>query len=511
MCDFCGERGGLMNLLDKLIDYFNPEAGAKRKAYREMMRYYDAGEINRYNHRWVPLDMSDQENAEGGERNLIRSRCRWLERNSDLTNSILSAMVRNVVNTGIRPQARCENEKLNTKIEALWNEWTRPENCDITGQMGFYEIQRMLIQRKTVDGEVLVKLTVNEKARFPLKLQVIRPDLLDESMMTAPGTGRTIRGGIELDDYLRPVAYWIKKKSPDGWETAGSERIPASEILHLWNKKYPDQIRGISDLAAVAHRVKDLDEYLKAENMAAFMAACYSIFIVKNNYGGVGVGNMAGQKGGLTDIEGKSVEKVRPGMIVRLAQGEDIKAANPGRPSTTASDITELYTRMIGSGMGLSYEMISRDFNGSSYSAARQGNLEDRRTFQPMQQWLITHFCEPVYRKFLDTIFLSGELNLPGYANNKEKYQKAEWIAPGWQSIDPEKEMQADFLAMKSGTLTLSQQCAEHGYDWRDQLDQMAKEKDYAEKLDLTLPIHKPESVQAAESNFMKEEENNDK
>lgn len=52
-----------MNFLDKIIEYVSPAAGARRKAYREMMRYYDAGEINRYNHRWVPMDMPDQENA----------------------------------------------------------------------------------------------------------------------------------------------------------------------------------------------------------------------------------------------------------------------------------------------------------------------------------------------------------------------------------------------------------------------------------------------------------------
>lgn len=59
---------------------------------------------------------------------------------------------------------------------------------------------------------------------------------------------------------------------------------------------------------------------------------------------------------------------------------------------------------------------------------------------------------------------------------------------------------------MKSGTLTQGQQCAGHGYDWRDQLDQMAKEKEYAENLGLTLPIHTPESVQAAESNHKEDE-----
>lgn len=491
-----------MNWLDKLIAYVSPEAGARRQAYRDMMRFYDAGEINRYNHRWVPHDMPDQENAEQGERELIRARCRWLERNSDLANSIISAMVRNVVNTGIRPQARCENEALNTKIEALWNEWVRPENCDISGQMGFYEFQRAIIRRKVVDGEILVKLAMNSRNRFPLKLQLIRPDLLDESMLTSPN-GRVVRGGIELDDYLRPVAYWIKKKTADGWETAGSDRIPARDILHLWVKNYPDQIRGISDLSAVAKRIKDLDEYLNAENIAAFMAACYAIFIVKNNYGAVGVGNMAGKSGGLIDIEGKAVERVRPGMIVRLASGEDIKAANPGRSATTASDITTLYTRLIGSGVGLSYEMISRDFNGSSYSSARQGNLEDRRTFQPLQYWLIAHFCEPVYRNFLDAMYLAGELSMPGYPENKEAYQRAEWIAPGWQSIDPEKEIGADVTAMKNGTMTLGQQCASHGYDWRDQLTQMAREKEFAESLGLTLGIHTPESVQAAMSNHM--------
>ncbi len=489
-----------MNLLDKVIAYISPEKAAVRAMQRDALkRFYTAGEVNRHNHRWLPVDLSDQENAEQGERDLIRARARSLERNSDITNSIISAIVRNVVSTGIRPQARAADEDTNTKIETLFQEWTRPENCDITGQMDFYEIQRMIVQRKTVDGEILVKLVWTRDKKFPMKLQLIRPDLLDETMLRAPNKN-VIRGGIELDDTLRPLAYWIKKKSADGWETAGSERISAKEILHLWTKNHPDQIRGISDLAKVATHIRELEEYLKAENMAAYMAACYSIFIIKANYG-QGVANRFANDDYLTDIEGKPVERVRPGMIIRLAEGEDIKAANPGRSSSTATDMTGLYTRLIGSGCGLSYEMVSRDFNQSSYSAARQGNLEDRKTFKPMQNWLITHFCEPVYRAFLDSVALSGALDVSDYAANKENYHRAEWIAPGWQSIDPEKEMQAAILAMKNGTTTLSQQCAESGSDWRDQLEQMAKEKEMAESLGLTLGIHTPESVQAALSN----------
>ncbi len=497
-----------MNLLDKVIEYISPEKAAVRAMQRDALkRFYSAGEVNRHNHRWLPVDLSDQENAEQGERNLIRARARSLERNSDVTNSIISAMVRNIVNTGIRPQARTDDEGVNTRIESLFQEWTRPENCDVTGQMDFYEIQRMIVQRKTVDGEILVKLVWTNDKKFPMKLQLIRPDLLDETLMRAPNQN-VIRGGIELDGTLRPLAYWIKEKSADGWETSGSKRVPAKEIIHLWTKQHPDQIRGISDLAKVATHIRELEEYLKAENMAAYMAACYSIFIIKANYG-VGVGTRQTDDS-LMDIEGKPVERVRPGMIIRLAQGEDIKAANPGRSATTATDMTSLYTRLIGAGVGLSYEMISRDFNQSSYSAARQGNLEDRKTFQPVQNWLITHFCEPVYRAFLDSVYLSGALSVPDFGERKDEYTYAEWIAPGWQSIDPEKEIQAAILGMKNGTTTLSQQCAENGTDWRDQLAQMAKEKETAESLGLTLSIHTPESVQAALSNHVESGEGGD-
>ena len=60
---------------------------------------------------------------------------------------------------------------------------------------------------------------------------------------------------------------------------------------------------------------------------------------------------------------------------------------------------------------------------------------------------------------------------------------------------------------MQNGMLTLAQQCAEHGNDWRDQLAQMAREKEYAESLGLSLGIHTSEAVQAAQANHITEGE----
>ena len=454
----------------------------------------------------MPIN-ADTENTDKNERDLIKARARYLERNSDIAGAAIGGIVRNVVGTGIKPQARTGNEKLNNQLELLWKEWIKHTSCDITMQQTFYELQSMLLKRKIVDGEILIRLVIDKKAKIPFKLQVIKSDLLDTYMMNAPKTNNIIRSGIELDDYLRPLAYWIQKKSPDGYVTYESERIPANQIIHLWLKNNPDQIRGVSDLAPVIKRLKDMQDFLDAETVAAKIAACFSVFIIKNSPGQLpGV-----QQNNKKDKEGKLLSSIRPGMVSHLRPGEDIKTANPSRSITTAKDFINVQQRLAGAGMGLSYELMSRDFNGATFSSARQGHLEDRRTFEPMQQYLISHFCQPIWDQFVDMCVLGGLVSIRDYAQNREVYTYAEWVTPGWSWIDPEKEVKADLLALKNSGKTLAQWCAERGYDWKEQLSQMAKEKEYAESIGLTLSIHTPESVQAAESNHKEEKNDSEK
>ncbi len=488
-----------MRWIEKMIEAISPAWALRRKAAAEACRYYDAGERNRFSNLWTPVNVTDQENMDKTERALILARAQDLERNSDIANSIVNAFIRNVIGPGIKLQARTSSERTNIKIEEAFDEWSRGL-CDITGQQNFYEMQAMMLRRKMVDGEVFCKF-VNRGGNF--SLQVIRAEMLDSSLMSAPNKN-VIRSGIELNDVLRPVAYWVQKKDPEGYVTLEPERVPAEDMLHLWTRRYPDQLRGISDFAACLKRIRDLDEYLNAETIAAKIAASFCLLITQNTPG------LPGSPNPRRDREGKPLERIRPGMIAHLAPGEDVKTANPSRSSTTAESFTSIHERLTGASLGISYEMISRDFNGSSYSAARQGNLEDRKTFQPVQQWMIQHFCQPVYEAFLDWAVLSGRVKIGSYWSRRKEWQRCEWVAPGWQSIDPLKEAQADVLSMQNGTLTMAQQCASHGVDWRDQLDQMAKEKAYAEEMGLILSIHTPESVQAASANHTEGENGNE-
>ena len=493
-----------MNILEKAISLVSPEWAYKRAVFAEAVRSYDAGRVDRFNDSWTPINM-DTENSDKMQRDLIKARARFLENNSDIAESAIGSIVRNSVGTGIQPQARTPDEVINKKLEDLWKEWTKQENCDITGQQTFYEMQELLLRRKVVDGESMVRKVYDKSALIPLKLQLIKPDLLDSYLLTAPKTNRIIRSGIELDDYLKPIAYWIQHKSPDGYITYQSDRVPADKILHLWRKKHADQIRGISELATSIQRISETDEYLRAETIAAKIAACYAIFITTTMpNGNLTVGRQT------KDKEGKPLESIRPGMISKLRPGENISAANPGRSATTAGDYVKIQQQLAGSGLGLSYELVSRDFSKATFSSARQGHLEDRRTFMPIQGYMIAHCCRPIWEAFVDAVVLAGLVKIPDYWTNKAAYTAADWITPGWQWIDPQKEAKADVILMQNGGMTLAQWSAGRGNDWETQLRQMAREKKYAEELGLDLPIHKPEAVQAAEMNHKKEEDEKD-
>lgn len=72
------------------------------------------------------------------------------------------------------------------------------------------------------------------------------------------------------------------------------------------------------------------------------------------------------------------------------------------------------------------------------------------KTYVGVQKWVVSHFCKPVYESFMDAAVMSGVLTIRDYWSNR-KYLACDWIAPGWDWIDPQKEASADILKLKNG------------------------------------------------------------
>lgn len=461
-----------MGIMDRLRGFF-----ARNGAY-------DGGGWDRRNRNWSPVDGSG-ERVNQMSRDVLRLRARDLERNSDNVAALVDAFERNVVGTGMRLQAKVmtdngeEDETVNQQIEALWNDWCRYECCDITGQFCFSEMQRMAVRRRLVDGGLFFVLCVDgslkkehsfkKDGKVPLRLQMKEVDELDTSV--SDWKGRPVVAGVELDRFGRAVAYHFKGYDRYGFLTGNSVRLPAEDVIYLSWKTRPSEVRELTPLAKIITRLRDLNQFVEAVSVKERVLACLSVFVKKINPGGFG---RAGRPG-----ERESVYRSKtltPGMITELDAGDDVAVVNPSGQASNAREFVTMMLRSIGSALGISYEATSRDMSQVNYSSARQGLLDDQKTYRMWQEYLIEHFCKRVYREFMRLCVLTGALVLPDYFGNEEKYIKCTFIPNGQSWIDPQKEVNANVSALNSCQTTLEEICAGTGKDYREVIRQRAKE-----------------------------------
>lgn len=264
------------NWLDRLIGFFSPEKAYKRIAFRQA---YSAGETHRRQGGWMPIE-GNTERLNAMSRDMVRRKARDLERNSDIMNSLLSAFERNVVGSGFVPQADTGDEELNNQIEHVFREWSKPQNCDISGTQSFNEMCNMIVRRLKIDGGILLLKTYggNEKCPFQLQAREVS-DLDGDSVVSYRHNGKSVVGSIEVNDYGKPLAYWIKQETPDGLSTLDTKRIPADKVIALWEKKSPSQIREMSPMSQAITRIADAEDYLDTISLKEKILACFGVFI----------------------------------------------------------------------------------------------------------------------------------------------------------------------------------------------------------------------------------------
>lgn len=476
------------NVLDTIIGFISPEAGARREAWRrnlEEMRHYDAGNYDRLNAGWIAYNQS-AEQTDRYSRDTVRARARDLERNSDMANSVIGAYKRNIVGLGVTLQANTPSERLNDQIEDAWKEWCKKQNCDVTETQSFSQMTRMAVERKKVDGGILFKKCYLRGGVVPFRLQALEVDELDATATVPRGKGNRVVGGIEYNSYNKPMGYWIKQYSIDGFSSIEPVYVPAKDIIFVFSKRRPSQIREMSDLSPTISRVRDTNEFMTAVSVKERIAACLSVFIKKTiPTTGIGRGNAAARQDPQVTYEGKTIS---PGMIKELNAGDEIQVVNPTGQATDAASYVKLQQRLIGAGQGLSYEATSRDMSQSNYSSARQGIIEDDQTYEEDKE-LFNEFRDEVYETFIISGVLSGLFDIKDFwdPEKKKKYLAHEWIAAPKRWIDPLKEVQAMKTAVQTGQKTFQQAAAENGKDWKDMVDDMVEVLEYGRKKGIEL------------------------
>jgi len=458
---------------------------------RPRARAYQGARVSRLTADWVTSGTSADSEIKSSFK-ALRNRARQLCRDNDYARQALRSIQNNVIGHGIKHQSQVRMQRggrldqaINGQIHEAWEKWMHKSRCDVSGLLGFHDMERLLCRSLAESGEVFVRMIRKPfgGSRVPFALQVLESDYLIDDDIPQAAEGNTVRMGIEVDGYLRPQAYHFYANHP-GDTYAGNPRtngrrirVPADEVIHLFLPERPSQTRGVTWFASALMRLHMLQGYEEAEVVRARASSALMGFIQSPE------GELIGDE----IYEGERVSEFSPGVFKYLAPGESVTVPDLNAPDGQLEPFTRSMLRAVAAGVGVSFESISKNFSESNYSSSRLSLLEERDTYKVLQRFFIENFHQIVYENWLDMAVLSGELNLPAYETNPDRYRASRWIPRSWEWVDPQREVNAYKDAVRCGFKTLGQVISEQGGDLDDVLIARQAELAMLDEMDIVL------------------------
>lgn len=485
-----------MGFLKTISGAFRKEPEQPRKEPTLDLRLYDAAAGGRLSNDWMaPATSEDVELS--GSLEILRNRSRQMIRDNPHAANLKRIVQDNIVGNGIGVQAQVlksdgtPDDDLNNRIEEAWHQWSERDSCHTAGQLSMNSILRLAVGAVFQDGEVLIR-KVNSKfgrSRIPFALEVIEADLLlgqSEGTFIARN-GNSVRFGVEIDPWMRPVAYWMYTAHPGDYQFKQVNRGPArkrylaADIDHIFLIDRWPQTRGTPWMHAVIRRMRDSSEYTKSELVAARAAANIVGFVQQSP-------DLISDDQFRKLANSGPMLKIEPGTFRRLLPGETFSGFSPSRPNTALEAFMRYMLREMAAGVGVSYESLSRDYSQSNYSSSRLSLLDERSLWRVLQGWLIRDHLTPIYRSWLDAAVISGVVRIPDYFQRRSHYQKVRFKPRGWSWVDPAKEVQAFAMAVEQGFMSRSDVIAQigNGKDREDVDKEIRSDIDRAKALGLS-------------------------
>jgi lambda family phage portal protein len=425
-------------------------------------------------------------------RDLMLARCHDEVRNNPLATSAVDNFESQIVGNGIKPKWALKDEALKLQIENEFKLWALSKTTDYGGLCDYYGLQALAAREIFEGGEVFVRRhirpvgwsanpNIKQPMRVPMQMQLIEAEQcpiwlnITASSSTVAKPGSVIRTGKEFDKDGRLAAFHLYQEHPGETMFFTSTalqftRVGSDHMLHCYKPYRAGLLRGQPHLSSVLVLLHELSKYTDATVVAKQVQAMFAGFIKKIVPESDVVptdltGPVPGSPVNPYLPPGVRWGEVEAGSFNELYPGEDI--VFPSLPQN--NDLQTFMTVMLHqfcAAIGATYEQVTGDLRGVNLSSIRVG-VQDahRKCEQFIYNVLVTQFCAPTLRWWMDEAVLSGRLNLPGYADEPEQYLDVAWTPSGWSWIDPQKDIEAKQTAVRCGFTSREKVCAESGED----------------------------------------------
>jgi lambda family phage portal protein len=372
----------------------------------------------------------------------------------------------------------------NQIIENNWGEWGKKRNryCSYDQQLDWTEIQELVDECLARDGDAFVRVVEGADNPYLFSLQVLDSLDIDINFNAENWNGHRVIMGIELDEKDRPVAYHKLNRQAMFGTTKTRERIPASEIIHLYHVRFPSQVRGFP-LATGAILDLNMADGYKETALVGARAAAAQMGIWEPNSAAPGKIDPTKK----SDDDAPPEVDVQPGRIIRGKRGWKFTPFTPNQPVSVFGTFLKSIYQSIANGLGVLYNTFRNDFESINFSSLRGGTIAERDVWKCEQRFLIAGFVEFVFARWLKMFLVSGLSNLP--FSKYSKFLADTWQPRRWDWVDPVKDANAILSKLNMKITSRTRICSELGTDFDEILNELEQEENELRQRKLTTDV----------------------
>lgn len=402
----------------------------------------------------------------------LQSRCHYMVRN----NPIASAARDKTVTAGgcLTVKWQKPDGSKHTLMDELWEEvfyGTGDASINYDGKGDGDTLQAINRHERFTSGEALNRMLISRTGnpnRIPLKIQGINSEYLDITYRGYDGKDdwKRTRYGLTFDKATnsKPEVYNFLPENYYGVAPTDHQferiKVPAKNILHIFERKRQGQWRGVPYLACCLIPLYELEDLATATVRTQTQASSVSWIVHKVPQAAtldpVGTATFGGRLSPQDTAKqlafatpAGTVQYVENGGELQLVQSRDIG-------QNLVALLKEEYQK-IAAALGIPYYKLTGDTSGLDFSSLRGILTEQRQRLEFEYNIIdIPDFFAPLCKRFKEIALALGydvEDAIPVFHN------------PRWYGVDDLKDFQAYLLAVASGFMPLSAVWELLGYD----------------------------------------------
>lgn len=456
--------------------------GVRQKAAALRASYDAAAQSHDLQKWWVNADALSADAANSPTvRHTLRKRARYEYFNNSYCNGILQTIANDMVGWGPTLLMKIPgeaSEEVNELVETQFLRWA------IAIRLA-RKLRTIVISKKR-DGEAIGQYQINPLLKTPVKLTL---GLIEADQMATPnlwGWDPKAVDGIRFDDYGNPIEYHFLKYHPGSPLAINDyDRLDASKVLHWFREDRAGQHRGIPEITPSLNLFAMLRRYTLAAVQAAELQAELSAILT----GGPANEDETPGEGEDKDSSFDLLEIVR-GMLMTTPAGTDLKQLEPGHPVATYPEFKRELLNEISRCLNIPFNIAACNSSEYNYASGRLDHQTYWRSLAVEQDDCENEVLEPLFAEWVELAKYKWPAIMVAYDEILDP-DNHEWMWPGTEHVDPEKESVSQDMDLRNHTLSYKRVYARQGLFWKRELQQKAEEERFLKEQGLAVPADK--------------------